>query len=399
VGAPVPLLDNGPALHVPRDFADCAPESATGDAYEALLRRLKRETVCYSAQWELTHACNLRCMMCYNEPLAKPELTTRECFDVLAQLADAGTLRLILTGGEILTRRDFFHIATEARRLGFALDLKTNGTLITPHVADRIAALTPLQVDISLLGARNVTVDAITGVSNTFDCVMRGVELLLQRKVRVKLNTLLMGPNIAEREAMLDLALGLGVQYEQVLKISPTDAGAPKAAGVQLSKDQMAEALMADGAPLAPLCRDLDARTCSVGLSSCLISPYGAIYPCVELRVPAGDLRRQSFNAIWRDAPVFQELRERHTVAHLSECRACALLTWCEGRCAGISWKETGDLYRGHTLACAHAQARFKQQNSGVRCPETSFTASNGSGAPRRASSGRMNHGTEDDTG
>ena len=68
-------------------------------------------------------------------------------------MAAAGTLRLTLTGGEILARRDFFAIAERARALGFALDLKTNGTLITPERADRLAALHPIQVDISLLGA------------------------------------------------------------------------------------------------------------------------------------------------------------------------------------------------------------------------------------------------------
>ncbi len=93
-----------------RDFAGCAPVDGPADAYEALLRRLKHEAVPFSVLWELTHTCNFRCVMCYNEPLAEPELTTAECFDVLEQLAEAGTLRLTLTGGEILTA-DFFDIA------------------------------------------------------------------------------------------------------------------------------------------------------------------------------------------------------------------------------------------------------------------------------------------------
>ena len=123
------------------------------DLYDALQARLKREHVPFTVLWELTHVCNLDCVMCYNVPQPEPELTTAECLDILEQLAAAGTLRLTLTGGEILTRRDFFIIAERARALGFALDLKTNGTLITPERADRLAALHPMQVDISLLGA------------------------------------------------------------------------------------------------------------------------------------------------------------------------------------------------------------------------------------------------------
>ena len=81
----------------------------------------------------------------------------------------------MLTGGEILARRDFFIIAERARALGFALDLKTNGTLITPERADRLAALHPIQVDISLLGATPETSDAVMRGKNTLDRILRGV--------------------------------------------------------------------------------------------------------------------------------------------------------------------------------------------------------------------------------
>ncbi|MGQ9491091.1 MAG: radical SAM protein [Anaerolineae bacterium] len=113
--------------------------------------------------------------------------------------------------GEILTRCDFFAIAERARALGFALDLKTNGTLITPAVADRIAGLAPVQVDISLLGATPETSDAVMGGKNTLARILRKVKSLQERGVRVKLNSLLLDLNIAERQQMLDIARELGV--------------------------------------------------------------------------------------------------------------------------------------------------------------------------------------------
>lgn len=358
-----------------RDFAGCAPVDGPADAYEALLGRLKREAVPYSVLWELTHTCNFRCVMCYNEPLAEPELTTAECFDILEQLAGAGTLRLTLTGGEILARRDFFDIATLARRLGFALDLKTNGSLITPEVADRIAALAPVQVDISLLGATPETFDAVAGVPHSLARVLRGVGLLQERGVRVKLNTLLLALNVAERAAMIDLALQLGVYCEQVFKVSPTDSGRSKGEEHQLSLAEMTDVLVADNTPFTPRALEPGSRTCSVGLSSALISPYGVVFPCVELRIPAGRLREQRFADIWAEAPIFRQLRAQHTRQNLPECRVCPIARYCEGRCSGLAWKEHGDLYGGHTLACRHAQARFRQQNGGAAAPETPLQA------------------------
>lgn len=332
----------------------------------------------FTVLWELTHRCNLHCIMCYNVPQPEPELTTEECFAILAQLAAAGTLRLILTGGEILTRPDFFPIAERARALGFALDLKTNGTLITPTVADRIAALTPVQVDISLLGATPATSDAVMGGRGTLPRILRGVKLLQARGVRVKLNTLLLARNIAERQQMLDIARELGVYYEQVFKVSLADDGSSAAAGQQLATGQMISVLSAARAPFTPQQRHDDARTCSVGLSSCLISPYGVVYPCIELRIPAGRLtgeRRQPFAAIWAEAPILRQLRAGHAWANLPECRACPLAAYCEGRCAGLAWKESGDPYAGHLLACQHAQARYAEQHPGAAIPKTPVQA------------------------
>ncbi|MGQ9491092.1 MAG: SPASM domain-containing protein [Anaerolineae bacterium] len=127
------------------------------------------------------------------------------------------------------------------------------------------------------------------------------------------------------------------VYNEQVFKVSPADDGTDDAAGHQLSREQMTAVLMADRTPFSPRTPGDDARTCSVGLSSCLISPYGVVYPCIELRIPAGDLRQQRFAEIWAEAPIFRQLRARHARGNLPECRVCPLSRYCEGRCAGLA--------------------------------------------------------------
>ena len=129
-----------------------------------------------------------------------------------------------------------------------------------------------------------------------------------------------------------------------------------------------------------------------MGLSSCLISPYGEIYPCNELRISAGNIRRQAFASVWVNAPIFQELRNRHTFANLPECQVCPINRYCEGRCAGLAWKEHGDLYGGNILACQQAQARFEHQNPSLQAPQTPLQAkmqTQGNAAPK-ASNGRM---------
>lgn len=131
----------------------------------------------------------------------------------------------------------------------------------------------------------------------------------------------------------------------------------------------------ADRTPFEPAVRQAASRTCQVGLSSCLISPYGEVYPCNELRISAGSVRRQLFSEIWASAAIFQELRSRHTYGNLPECQVCPINRYCEGRCSGLAWKEHGDLYGGHSLACQQAQARFEQQHPGQRAPQTPLRA------------------------
>ncbi len=361
-----PLLD--------RDFDACGMRQEPADAYDALLARLTREHTPYAVLWELTHRCNLDCVMCYNVPHDRPELSTAECTDVLEQLAAAGALQLCFTGGEITLRRDFFPIARRARELGFALSLKTNGTLLTPRLADQVAALAPVQVELSLLGATDATFDAIAQRRGALRRVVRGVRLLQERGVRVKLNTLLLELNVAEQQQMVELALELGVQYAQTFRISRTDDGRVRAGEQQLTREEMVQAMIADRMPFRPRQVTPAARTCRVGMSACLISPYGIVYPCIELRIPAGDLRVQRFIDIWRDAPILRGLRSRHTMANLPECLACPINAYCEGRCAGLAWKEHGDPYGGHTLACHQAQARFAEQNPAAPIPETAFS-------------------------
>ncbi len=345
VGDRMPIPDS----HSPHTASPC-------DSFSALRARLRQHLVPFTVFWELTHRCNLHCRMCYNVPRPRPELSTDEALSLLPRLAEAGTLLLVLTGGEILTRSDFFIIAENARSLGFALHLKTNGTLITPSLADRIAALAPVRVDISLWGATSATCAALTGSSRAFSRIEQAVKLLRERDVPVHLYTLLMQSNFAERELMVAWARGRGVSYQQVISISPDDDGRSPAADESLNRSQLRAILATESPPLpaAPA-----SRSCAVGIAGCLISPYGLVYPCTELRIPAGDLRQQSFHTIWQEAAIFQQLRQNHIWQHLADCRQCALRAFCLRRCAGLAHKEHGDHLAGHTQACYQAQTLY----------------------------------------
>jgi radical SAM protein with 4Fe4S-binding SPASM domain len=97
---------------------------------------------------------------------------------------------------------------------------------------------------------------------------------------------------------------------------------------------------------------------CSAGHNSCYISPYADVFPCVQMPHPAGNLRRQTFAAIWHDAPQLQEVRALRE-SDLPVCRTCDLRPFCE-RCPGSALVEHGDLTAAVARACELAEVRAR---------------------------------------
>jgi MoaA/NifB/PqqE/SkfB family radical SAM enzyme len=86
--------------------------------------------------WDFTHKCNLRCKHCYSNSGAvqEEELTTEQAKKVVDQLADAHVTALAFSGGEPLTRKDFFEVA-RTQPTADSISLASNGTLLTKENA------------------------------------------------------------------------------------------------------------------------------------------------------------------------------------------------------------------------------------------------------------------------
>jgi len=79
------------------------------------------------------------------------ELTLAEHIRLLDELVAAGCLWVLYTGGEIFGRKDFVDIYQAAKSRGFLVTLFTNGTLITPQIADMLAEWRPFAIEITCM--------------------------------------------------------------------------------------------------------------------------------------------------------------------------------------------------------------------------------------------------------
>ena len=258
-------------------------------------------TMVRAVTMELTKHCNLNCVHCYIvDNRSRGELTTAEAIDILEQLAAVGSIFLTLSGGEILVRRDWYTIAQAAQRLKFSLCLFTNATLITPAIADQIAALNPRKVEVSLHGSRAETVDAITQVTGSYARILEGIRLLRERQVRVKVKANLLNENLNEAREFMAQARALGVQLRSVAPfIIPRLDNDPAPQQHMASREAMAayhreqyqylsnEALLEQ---TQHPCQSETGRVCAIG-GEWAISADAWLYPCFNWRVRGFNLR------------------------------------------------------------------------------------------------------------
>jgi 12,18-didecarboxysiroheme deacetylase len=139
--------------------------------------------------WNVTKACNLRCIHCYASADNRPsenELTTEEGFRLLEDLAQFGCPVVLFSGGEPLVRPDIFDLIAYAVRLGLRAVLSTNGTLIDHALAKELKKLGLSYVGISLDGIGEVH-DRFRGSKGCFEKVVQAIENCQKEGLKVGL--------------------------------------------------------------------------------------------------------------------------------------------------------------------------------------------------------------------
>jgi Fe-coproporphyrin III synthase len=163
--------------------------------------------------WNVTQRCNLFCMHCYASSRDREypgELTHEEGLALLDGLAAFGAPTVLFSGGEPLTRPDLFGLVSHASKAGLRCVLSTNGTLITPEAAGRIAASGFTYVGISLDGIGPVH-DRIRGKKGAFEEALRGLRLCRDRGVRVGLRYTIHRKNVDQLARIFDLLESEGI--------------------------------------------------------------------------------------------------------------------------------------------------------------------------------------------
>lgn len=326
-----------------------------------------RETIPISVLIEVCHTCNENCIHCFLADHQQKGLTTRQYEVLFDQLVEAGTFFVILTGGEPFLRKDFMEIVRMARKRRISVTIFTNGTLITEEIADELARLWVQEVHISLYSADPGTHDAITRLPGSFERSTRAIRMLRERGVLVRIKTPLMSMTADGVDALRELSQSLGASLQLTTVITAKDDGDQTTHSLRLTESQLSELLRDERVEKhvsAPAELEDESIPCDTVFNGGAIDPYGNVFPCNQLQVNGGNVLEKPFGEIWRDSPVFHELRSIR-LGQLSRCKGCDLVVFCT-RCPGLALLEDGDL-----LGCSSAAARIaKIRQKGGLYPE-----------------------------
>jgi radical SAM protein with 4Fe4S-binding SPASM domain len=338
------------------------------NAYEQITARNWSRAVPMSALFELTFVCNHACSFCYNCPTGQKEMNTEEVFDALRKLAEFNVLYLTLSGGEPLVRRDFFTIAAEARRLGFAIRIYTNGYLIDQAMARRIKEVAnPSEMEISIHGARPETHDKLTCVPGSHDKIVEAVRCLRAEGIKVNLKCPVTRDNQEEVLDLERLARDLDARIQFDVVITPRDDGDTDPVSLMASDDFLQrywndDAYMAARKEKVPQPRrdGPGEAVCGTGRSGLAIDPYGNIFPCVQLRRKAANIKElDSLKEMWKSSPVLIEVRKTAVDVAQRVLKETKAGDQC-GFCMGVAELQTGDATAMYPQAAKNAEFRNK---------------------------------------
>lgn len=346
------------------------------EAYHRLLQSASSRLIPISALVELTHRCNLSCRHCYLVPQDRrhpSELTLSEWEKVFVGLSDMGTLFITFTGGEPILYPDFLGVFQLAREYRFAVRLFSNGTLIDPHLASHLATLQPLEVEISLYAAREDIHDWFSRTPGSYRSTLKGIDLLVKQGVKVNIKTTILSCNQNEIAPLKQLARERGANVYFSFLLSPRDNGDPTPLAFQLNSEEIQHCLgqIQDSGHLIPntqsLPPDPNDPVCGAGRNSVAISPEGEIYPCVQIRQPAGNALSQDFSQIWSASAVIQEIR-KISFSLLASCRECAFSSHC-ALCPGMSFTLHQDIQVPYWPSCEVAKAWKRYSQGSIPSP------------------------------
>ena len=335
--------------------------------------------------WNATKTCNLECVHCYADAEIKKftgELTTEEAKRMIEDLASINVPALLVSGGEPLVRPDILDLAEYASSLGVRVTFSTNGTLIDPVKAARLAKIGVTYVGISVDGAEERH-DRMRGRKGAFKDTVKGIRNARAANIRVGVRFTVTQDNVGDIDSIFRFVeaenvgrlclyhlvyagrgsylkeIDLHSDQKRVLMdklIRQVDKWNKDGREIEvMTVDNHADApfiymwllendpLRADAA--LSLVRNNGGNRSGIAIGC--IDSFGFVHPDqFTSHHTVGSIREKPFSQIWQDSRVelLQDLRNRKALLK-GRCARCSWLPVCNGNFRARAEAATGDYW------------------------------------------------------
>lgn len=268
--------------------------------------------------WEVTLGCNLHCDHCLSGSgpghQRPTELTTDEAKAFIAELDEMDVFQVNIGGGEPFVRPDILELLEELTDRGISTCVSTNGTQLDEETLDRLEAMDPLFLQVSMDGLRAEN-DAIRG-DGVFDEVVETLARLESRDIGTTVNTVVTRQNVYDLPDIYDLAEehGAGLRLN---RFRPSGRGEETWDQFRLERAQI-EYLhgwleerpdVRTGDSFFYLnalgeVRNNTLKRCGAGSMTCLVDPVGDVYPCAFTQwddLASGNVTEDGFRRAWAE--------------------------------------------------------------------------------------------------
>ena len=311
-----------------------------------------REGIPVSGTFELTQRCNFGCEMCYVHDCEQKTdpLSAEDWLNLAHQAKEAGTVFLLLTGGEPLLRDDFEQIYTSLAKMGFLISINTNGSLLKKYTK-LFDELPPVRINVSLYGADNSTYKKLCR-NEAFNEVMSSINQMKELGISMRLNTIFTPENIPDYKKIVDISKSTGIPLKPATYTYPSVRIGSGNKGSRFSPEEAAEYIsLIDeqrfdkdfyteklnkilSLPNGPTDNKI---RCRAGRASFWITADGKMRPCGMMPEPDGRPLKDGFEKAWNDIKLATE-----QIRLPEECLSCKYSGICNV-CAAMCKAETGD--------------------------------------------------------
>ncbi|MCI5699103.1 MAG: radical SAM protein [Lachnospiraceae bacterium] len=332
-------------------------------------RRIPRE-----GTFELTVRCNLHCKMCMfrhddreNPELTAKELTAEQWIDLARQAAEAGTLQLLITGGEPMLRPDFCEIWEGIYKIGFVMELYTNATLVTPKIMETLQKYPPHMIGVTIYGASPETYDRVCGNSKAFLQMLNGTRQLMTLPSEMRFRSTLIRDSYADGDLIDRLVKSEFGESYSVMQACPINKAVrggcaevescriPPELDMQMKAKRVRETVrQIVGDRFDPknlrivrknnsIMSEDEQKTrltlfgCQAGMSQYTITYEGKLLACQMIGVFYTDALQEGVQNAWERYPY-----EVHIPYGKGKCGSCEYIDTCQS-CYGSRYAETGD--------------------------------------------------------